>query len=141
MNLFFVGCSFTYGDDLEDPGRNAWPTLVAGSNRFVNAAQSGGTNDRTVYQVIKNIDQFDKFYIAWTFIERFTRYRAENNFEVNFNPSLVHKLYDRNTEFIEYANLHYKFWYNNLYSFKLWLQQIVLLQSYLDKKKQKIYHD
>ena len=137
MNLFFIGCSFTYGDDLIDPIRSAWPSLVAGSTRFVNAAQKGGTNERTVYQVIKNIDQFDKFYIAWTFIERFTRYRAENNFEVNFNPNLKHELYGQNNEFIEYAKLHYKFWYNDLYSFKLWLQQIVLLQSYLDRKNKK----
>lgn len=134
MKLFFTGCSFTYGDDLENPTETAWPALVSGPNQFTNAAVSGGTNERSVYQVIKNIDQFDKFYIAWTYIERFTRYRAENNFEVNFNPGFKHTLYGRTPDFIEYAKLHYTIWYNNLYSFKLWLQQIVLLQSYLDKK-------
>lgn len=137
MTLFFIGCSFTYGDDLKNPANDAWPVLVAGPRNFTNAAVSGGTNERTVYQVIKNIDQYDKFYIAWTYIERFTRYRNENNFEVNFNPSLTHHLYGKHTDFIDYARLHYTVWHNHLYAFKLWLQQIILLQSFLEKKHKK----
>lgn len=134
MSLFFIGCSFTYGDDLSDPGKTSWPALVAGKNKFVNAAVSGGTNERTMYQVIKNIDQYQKFYIAWTYIERFTRYRQDNNHEVNFNPMCKHVLYGNDREFKDYAKLHYGVWYNDLFAFKCWLQQIILLQRYLDNK-------
>ena len=87
MSLFFIGCSHTYGDDLVNPGNEAWPALVAEKRKqtFLNAAVSGGTNDRIMYHTIKNIDKFDEFYIAWTFTSRFTRYREDNNYEINFN--------------------------------------------------------
>jgi hypothetical protein len=86
MSLFFIGCSQTHGDDLTDPANAAWPALIAQQRKksFLNAATSGGTNDRIMYHTIKNIDKFDEFYIAWTAVNRFTRYRAENNYEINF---------------------------------------------------------
>lgn len=137
MTLFFTGCSFTYGDDLDDPQSQSWPAIVAKkkNQNFVNNAVSGGTNDRIVYQVVKNIDSYEKFYIAWTSIERFTRYRQDNNFEINFNPLLLNSLYRNNYEFREYGKIHYAYWHNNLYAFKLWLQQIRLVQSLLREKK------
>lgn len=133
MNLFFTGCSFTYGEDLKNPERDAWPALVARDQPFTNTAVRGGANDRMVYQVIKNIDQFDKFYIAWTEINRFTRYNTDNHKEVKFttNSRIV------THEYVNYAKLHYTFFSSNLYNFKLWLQQIILLQSYLEKKNKK----
>lgn len=132
MKACFIGCSFTYGKDLEDPGTQAWPAILAKKKNFhfVNLAVNGGTNDRTVYHAVKNIDDFDKFYIAWTSIDRFTRYRSENNFEVNFSPRLVHHMYQDTREYQEYGKLHYAFWHNQLYAFKLWLQQIILLQEF-----------
>lgn len=134
MSLFFIGCSFTYGDDLVNREETSWPALVAKEQKktFVNAAVSGGSNDRIVYQVIKNINKFSKFYIAWTSIARFTRYHRSNNFEVNFTPTLSNGCYGSDTNFLNYGKIHYADWYNELYSFKLWLQQIILLQRYLD---------
>jgi hypothetical protein len=130
MKLYFNGCSNTWGDDLKDPSRQSWPSLI--SNKldceFLNDSISGGTNDRIMYRTIKHIDQFDKFYIAWTYTARFTRYRSDNNHDVNFNPMLAHALYSKTPEFKDYAHFHYKFWHNELYAFKLWLQNIILLQ-------------
>lgn len=133
MNLYFNGCSHTFGDDLNDRN-NAWPALIAKSLNcnFLNDAMSGGTNDRILYRTIKNAHKFDKFYIAWTVTSRFTRYRSDNNHDVNFNPLLRHSIYDNSTEFKDYGRLHYAFWHNELYIFKLWLQNIILLQRYLD---------
>ncbi len=137
MKLYFNGCSHTWGDDLADPARQAWPALISArlGCDFLNNSVSGGTNDRIMYQTIKHADQFDKFYIAWTYTTRFTRYRPDNNFEINFNPSFKNTLYEKNSEFVDYATLHYKYWYNELYSFKIWLQNIILLQRYLDSVK------
>jgi hypothetical protein len=133
MKLYFNGCSHTYGDDLTDFNK-AWPGLIAkqiGCN-FVNDAVSGGTNDRIVYRTIKNAQNFDKVYIAWTYTSRFTRYRSDNNHEVNFNPQLKNTMYGADPEFSEYGLWHYRVWHNELYSFKLWLQNIILLQRYLE---------
>lgn len=132
MKLYFVGCSHTFGDDLENKN-SAWPALVSQRMNcdFVNDAVSSGTNDRIMYRTIKHAQEFDKFYIAWTYTSRFTRYRADNNHDVNFNVQLSHSIYRQSPEFKTYGGLHYKFWHNELYNFKLWLQNIVLLQRYL----------
>jgi len=136
MRLYFNGCSHTYGDDLID--RNlAWPALIANHYKcdFLNDSTSGGTNDRIMYRTLKHADQFDKFYIAWTYTSRFTRYRHDNNHDVNFNPQLTHSLYKNSVEFTEYGKLHYSYWHNELYTFKLWLQNIILLQRFFESIK------
>lgn len=137
MKLYFNGCSHTHGDDLKNPEQDSWPSLIAKKKNcdFVNFGMSGGTNDRIRYQTIKYIDQFDKFYIAWTYTSRFTRYRSDNNHEVNFNSHLDHSMYGKDPTFQQYAKLHYSVWYNELYSFKFWLQDIILLQRFFESEK------
>jgi hypothetical protein len=136
MRLYFNGCSHTYGDDLTNPAVSAWPAILAKEYgaTLLNDSVSGGTNDRIMYRVVKQIDQFDKFYIAWTYSSRFTRYRADNNFEVNFNSQLVNDLYGQDPDFLTYGKIHYTTWFNELYSFKLWLQQIILLQALFESR-------
>jgi hypothetical protein len=133
MTAFFTGCSFTYGDDLENRAVEAWPSLIGNKKQidFVNNAASGSSNERIVYQVIKNLHKHDKFYIAWTDISRFTRYFSDNH-EINFNVQLANSRFANDPCFLDYGNLHYRYWYNELFSFKLWLQQVILLQTYLD---------
>lgn len=132
MKLYFNGCSHTFGDDLTDRSLS-WPSLVAQqlNCEFVSDAVRGGTNDRIMYRTIKHAQDFDCFCIAWTYNNRFTRYRSDNNHDVNFNTRLKHSLYGDCAEFIQYGKLHYAFWHNEMYAFKLWLQNIVLLQKYL----------
>ena len=136
MRLYFNGCSHTYGDDLKDQNL-AWPGLLSNELKceFLNDSVSGGTNDRIMYRTIKHADQFDKFYIAWTYTSRFTRYRIDNNHDVNFNPQLKHSLYTTAIEFKDYGKLHYSYWHNELYAFKLWLQSIILLQRFFESIK------
>lgn len=137
MTAFFIGCSFTYGDDLENKN-DAWPALVAKSKKidFVNGAVSGSSNERIVYQVVKNLDEHDRFYIAWSDISRFTRYFNDNH-EINFNINLKNSRFSNEPCFVDYGKLHYRYWYNELYAFKAWLQQVVLLQTYLDANSKK----
>jgi hypothetical protein len=134
MNIYACGCSFTYGDELTHPETSAWPILLA--NKFkgsvVNDAVSGGTNYRTVYRTIKNLhNSYDLYLIAWTTNTRFTFYKSDNNFEINFNPQLKNNLYGKESFYRDWGEVLYKIWYNELYSFKLWLQQIVQLQAVL----------
>jgi hypothetical protein len=133
MNLYFNGCSHTFGDDLVNRTQ-AWPSLVANTRKykFVNDAMSGGTNDRIMYRTMKYAHEFDAVCIAWTYTSRFTRYRADNNHDVNFNPGLKHSMYGNFSEFKNYGRMHYQFWHNELYNFKIWLQNIILMQRYLN---------
>jgi len=147
MNLYFNGCSFTYGDELDNPARDSWPTLVASSlsSEFLNNAVSGGTNQQTVYQTIQHSNNYDFFFIAWTFYSRFTEYNPVDNFEINFNPQLAinakmhysDDLKKNYAKFETYGKLYYTHWFNELYEFKKWLQQIILLQSFLKVNQKK----
>ena len=84
MRIYACGCSFTYGDELIDPTKSAWPARLAEklSASIDNNAVSGGTNNRTVYQTIKNTQKnYDLYLIAWTTYSRFTFYKSDNNYE------------------------------------------------------------
>jgi len=141
MNLYFNGCSFTYGDELENPQQHSWPTLVSSRLNcdFLNDAVSGGTNDRIVYKTLLNHKRYDFFIIAWTHYARFTEYNPIDNFEINFSPRLnlnaalqcSNDLKKNYSKYKTYGEMYYKHWYNDLFEFKKWLQQIVLLQSFL----------
>jgi hypothetical protein len=136
MKIYVNGCSFTYGDELITPATSSWPALLAQklNAEVVNDAVSGGTNYRTVYRTIKNSkEDFDLYIIAWTTYARFTFYKSNNNFEINFNPQLKNNIYGSENFYTAWGETLYKVWYNELYSFKLWLQQIIQLQAVIDK--------
>lgn len=147
MKFYFNGCSLTYGAELENPKQFSWPTLVAKSINvdFVNDAVSGGTNDRIMYKILLNLHDFDFFFIAWTSYTRFTEYNPVDNYEVNFLPELtldpnLHSSNDlkKNYEkYLNYGKSYYADWFNELYEFKKWLQQILLLQSFFKVNKKK----
>lgn len=137
MKIYANGCSFTYGEELVNPSAFAWPVLVASkmNAEINNDAVSGGTNYRTLYRTIKSsCNNYDLYLIAWTDYSRFTVYKSDNNFEVNFNIQLKNNLYKNLSEFNTWGAMYYKYWYNELYAFKLWLQQIIQLQSILKNK-------
>ena len=137
MRIYACGCSFTYGDELPTPTTQSWPAILASklSADLTNTATPGGTNARTVYQTIKHIqDDYDLYLIAWTTYTRFTFYKSDNNFETNFNPNLEHAICSSENFYKQWGEVLYKHWYNELYAFKLWLQQIVQLQQILKNK-------
>jgi hypothetical protein len=137
MKIYACGCSYTYGDELANPNESAWPVLLANKLQasIVNDSVNGGTNYRTVYQTIKNTkDNYDLYIIAWTNYSRLTFYKSDNHYETNFNPHLKHALYSSEKIYTEWGKTLYKHWYNDLYAFKLWLQQIMQLQKLLAGK-------
>jgi len=136
MKIYVNGCSFTYGDELQSPRDSAWPMLLGKKldATVVNDAVVGGTNYRTVYRTIKHLNNsFDLYIIAWTTNTRFTFYKSDNNFEINFNPQLVNKLYKDQSFYRDWGKTLYANWFNELYAFKLWLQQIIQLQAVIKK--------
>lgn len=68
------GCSFTYGQELEDPKTQAWPMLVADNfnAEILNLAYSGYSNDGIIYDILReNIKSNDDFVIImWTWYHR-----------------------------------------------------------------------
>jgi hypothetical protein len=147
MKLYFNGCSFTYGAELENPQQYAWPTLVASCLKydFLNDAISGNSNEHIVYKTLLNVDNYDYFFIAWTSNTRFTEYNPVDNFEIHFTPALgldpsgYHSddLKKNYSKYKQYGEMYYKHWFNELYEFKKWLQQIILLQSFFKVSNKK----
>jgi hypothetical protein len=139
MSIYFNGCSHTFGDELLDPASESWPTLVAKTLNldFENDAVSGGSNERIVYKCVPNIENYNFFIIAWTDYARFTEYNPVDNFEINFKSTLTlnaslhcsNDLKNNYSKYKDYGKIYYKYWYNEVYAFKQWLQQIILLQN------------
>ena len=138
IKLYFNGCSFTYGDGLADPANDSWPSLIAKhyNAKYLNHAVNGGSNDRIVKGVVTNIKNYDKFYIGWSSYSRFVKYNPVDNFEICFTPILnlnvsLHYSDDLKTNYKKYKDfgkMYYKHWYNELYEFKGFLHQVILLQ-------------
>lgn len=136
MRIYSVGCSTTIGEELKDPANACWPALVAKKfgAELVNDAHWGGTNPRTLYRTIKHTqDAFDLYLIAWSADSRFTFYNADTNEEVNFTPKLISDPHDQQDNYKIWGRTLYQSWYNRLYGFKQWLQNIVALQAVLER--------
>jgi hypothetical protein len=140
MKLYFNGCSATYGDELSDPATQSWPALVANELgcKFLNDAVKGGTNPRTVTRVLQHINDFDCFFIQWAFVNRFTLYDPENQWELNVNRKLNNSHYQKQDKFITFGKYYFSYWENPYTDYIQWLNQIILLQS-LFKVKNKPY--
>lgn len=139
--IYVNGCSFTYGDELSDRYM-AWPYLLAEKlqTKVFNDATSGGTNYRNVYSTLKNLRyNYDLYIIAWTSTTRYTFYKSDNNYEINFNPQLDNGIYSNELFFNQWGKTLYKHWHNELFALKLWLQQIMQLQAILEKNKKKYF--
>lgn len=91
MTLNSFGCSFIFGSDLQDDGRDGpyatasdltWPALLAQhvGHSYMCYARPGAGNLRIAEQVLKQIpsaEPNDLFVIGWTWIDRFDYYPAD----------------------------------------------------------------
>lgn len=93
-HLVVNGCSFTYGQGLEDRENNNWPSLIAKKLNVpvINLAVPGAGCDRifrTTYEYFhKNKNHIKPFYIiAWTESSRREEFLADKNDYKNINLS------------------------------------------------------
>jgi len=131
------GDSFTYGGELDDRTLS-WPNLLANRmNATLNdTSQRGSSNQRIVYHTTKHFaNNYDLYIIAWSEYARFTFYKSDNDLETAFTPSLANEIYEKESYFKDWGKTLYKHWYNELFAFKQWLQQIILLQNLLRDRK------
>ena len=137
--FYFVGCSATNCDDIPELQRPSlsWPAIISKhyDATHTNDAMPGGTNSRTVSQVLQNIGVFDRYYIQWTVENRFTLYHSQNWHGVNFNEQIAHQLYQSEEYFTLFGKIYYTHWSPPVFEFKRWLEQLILLQSILEKNQ------
>jgi hypothetical protein len=140
MRIYTNGCSFVYGAELDQPDVECWPAVLSRqlNAELVNDAVLCGSNARTVYRTIKHFPlNFDLYIIAWTHDSKFTFYKSDDNTEVNFSHPLVDYRFGGDDFYKIWGRTLFQVWYNRLYGFKLWLQQIIQLQTLLEKHNKK----
>lgn len=136
MKIYVIGDSWVTGEELESPHVDAWPAVLGrllGADVHNDSTRSG-SNSYFVYQTIKHLqDDYDFYIIVWTNTAKFTFFKADTNDSVHFNPQLIDKKYGKEDYYKIWGRTLYQAWHNRLYTFKLWLQQIIQLQTVLEK--------
>ena len=128
-----IGCSLTYGDELVNPSTSAWPSLLGQLNNWEvhNISKSRSSNDRIIRVAFEELHkQYDLVVIAWSQISRFEIFeRIKNNYrDVSIMCPTVRNF--------KWAEDYYKYYSSENSNYRKWLQQIILLQSYLEKINQ-----
>lgn len=129
MNILFNGCSFTWGDELNNQSKR-FSDLIGG----INISQCGRSNDgiaRTTVDWLKT-NSCDLTVIQWTVPQRTETY--------------IDQKYENISTFKEYAGWQdwYKYCYNNQIGIDNLFKNAFLLRHHLESKGIKyffMYHD
>lgn len=130
--ILTAGDSFTYGEELPDRQKSAWPYLIAKDlgTTVLNLAEPGGSNDTMVRLVVEQTckQRFELVVVGWTSPGRFEVWSDLSN-------SPVTVMHDSETG-LPWTEDYYKYSYNQSFSYSQWFQQILLLQQYLKSIEQ-----
>lgn len=138
LKFYFNGCSGTFGDDLAESERELknWPNIVSRHHdaECYNRSEAGTSNKSIVSDVIQNYDKYDRLYIQWTHINRFTMIDSQSWEPVNFSPRLHHSSFKSKNYYSQYGKYHYAHWATPVFLFKDWLELVILTQNFLESK-------
>lgn len=125
------GCSFTYGEELENPDKEAWPIILSENIKVdvKNLGFPGASNEHITNNVIDYCSLNDinntLFVIMWSHFSRQTFCRSENHKFLRHISITWPAAYDKDLK-----NLLFTKYYNEQYLFKKTLIQILLLQNF-----------
>lgn len=136
MKIVAAGDSFTYGEELSDR-QNAWPYILGRklNSEVVNLAQPAGSNDKIVRKTLEYIlsepGTVDLVVIAWASPGRMELADQHGIFDIwpgySGNLFIKNNSYWRN-DICKYITVYH----NDLYLYQKYLQQVILLQSFLE---------
>lgn len=145
LRLVTFGCSFTYGDSLNNPNRESWPVLLSKmiGKKSVNKAIPGASN----LEILNSILSFkfratDSVIIGWTYCNRDiifngilpnTKIGPWLDQEIFENWVKVHTAYDsrvRSGIYIHHANSYLKSL--GIKTLNTWAPPVILLNYFTD---------
>lgn len=129
-----IGDSSMLGEYLSNPNQESWLSILGQrlNAEVVNDSANSASNYRNVFQLVKNLkENYDFYIIQWGPYSRYTFYKSDTNYEVNFNIHLEYGRWSNEKIYKDWGTVLYKHWHNELYAFKIFLQQIILVQSIL----------
>lgn len=136
-HLLTVGDSFTYGEELEDRN-SAWPQLLASKidHQLLNLAQPAASNDKIIRITFEHLltNKPDLVVIGWSNIGR-SEYSDEFGY-YDVWPGYQGNLFKQDgtlwrQELVEYISKYH----NSESIHRKFLQQVILLQKYLESCK------
>lgn len=127
-----VGCSFTYGQELNRPAADAWPALLATKNNWnvTNMGKCGGSNDYIMRTVIEETctNNYDLIIVEWSEPGRFEVWDVIGNKALDIAIRSGH-LGRRD---MAWAHDYYKNGYCDFHSYRKTAIQYLALQGYLN---------
>ena len=134
--ILCIGDSFTYGEELSDPLRQAWPNLLADTYYGVdvlNLGKSGASNDWIFTTAIERTawERYDVVIVQWTDPGRIDLSISGNDIQgVNSSTQRLNKT-DK-----KWLDKYYKEFYDDEYAWRRTITQIIALQNYFKSTKQ-----
>ena len=136
--LYCNGCSWTWGDDLENPIEERFSTLLGEKANLtvINNAMNGGSNFRvartTMNYLLSNRDKWDDIIVVIGFTDpsRYEFYDAEKN---KFDCFNIHKVYNEpDTKRGKVAKSYFSNLYSDELAYEFYMNQILYLQSWVN---------
>ncbi len=130
-----LGCSFTYGDELQSPF-DAWPFLVASHFNWSHnqVARSGSGNDRIMRGIARTIYRdYDYYLIGWTNYARVEHADDIGVFDIWPGQHFKSFVEPHRQELSKYFSRHHSM----KYQYRKYLQNILYAQAMLEKYNKK----
>lgn len=128
--LITHGCSFTYGEELADPALSSWPRLVA--NHFdlelLNLAKPAYSNDLMIGDLVNlELGSSDLVVVGWTSLMRLGLKDQAGAYSIRAHARGLDPTRQQINELLlKTLDLNWMV--------DRWLQQVLLMQSYLESK-------
>ena len=133
--ILTIGCSFTYGTELLDREKTAWPYLLASvlNTTVLNQAQGGASNDYIFRTAIEQTvhTTYDLVVIQWSEPSRMEVWHKDQPISVTANSNWA-KIGN-----LSWMQDYYKHSYNDLFRYRTWYTHVIALQEYFKNKQQK----
>jgi hypothetical protein len=132
MKILTLGDSFTFGVELQNPDKDAWPALLAEKNNWElkNQGVGGGSNDRIIRFAFEELpNTYDLIIVGWTAWDRFEVKHGDMTAWTSANRKLL--------DHWHWVRDYYKYAYDDYFAFCNYLRQIIMLQSYFKQNKQR----
>ena len=130
--LITHGCSFTYGEELSDPSASSWPSLLADrlSLNLSNLAKPGYNNDGIIEDILElDLGMDDLVIVSWTSYIRIM-FKDDNGWFTLMPNNRMNDVFPNRLNLIK----HFMEAANDFWLYKRWINQILLLQNYLESQ-------
>lgn len=139
--IYVDGGSNTYGDELEDRLTQAWPAQLSKmlNKEVLNNSIRGKSYQHMIFDTINFCIQSkpEMVIIAFGPIGRKLFVRRENNFYVDMSVTGSNSIYYGFSEEKKFRELLFKYWSNTLHDSWVFMQQVCMLQDFLNARNVK----